>query len=249
MWKDVLTIIHVTINVHSPCFHVLMRTPQLDRGISHVGKGTPDRKRNLEGGRDGNSLDLVVLVRSLSLPLAKIKVIVLTTLVYDNTRRQFSKRIIFRSFHEASAQHEKQHEFTLQNSWLFLPGDYPLTTDTEVKKLDFYAISESKARVLILIGWESGEKILNQSQIRKVQNQIFSTKTAPKSWYLLNSLLQSKSLLQKKAETSIGFSETCWHTINKTAKYSWLFFQIWAIDYICLARWCYTCNTTRFITQ
>ena len=188
MWKDVLTIIHVAINVHSPCFHVLMRTPQLDRGISHVGKGTPDRKRNLEGGRDGNCLDLVVLVRSLSLPLAKIKVIVLTTLVYDNTRRQFSKRIIFRSFHEASAQHEKQHEFTLQNSWLFLPGDYPLTTDTEVKKLDFYAISASKARVLILIGWESGEKILNQSQIRKVQNQIFSTKTAPKSWYLLNSL-------------------------------------------------------------
>ena len=124
-----------------------------------------------------------------------------------------------------------------------------LTTDTEVKKLDFYAISASKARVLILIGWESGEKILNQSQIRKVQNQIFSTKTAPKSWYLLNSLLQSKSLLQKKAETSTGFSETCWHTNNKTAKCSWLFFQIWAIDYICLARWCYTCNTTRFITQ
>lgn len=28
-----------------------MRTPQLDRGISHVGKGTPDRKRKLEGGR------------------------------------------------------------------------------------------------------------------------------------------------------------------------------------------------------
>ena len=51
MWKKVLTIIHVAINVHSPCFHVLMRMPQLDRGISHVGKGTPDRKRNLEGGR------------------------------------------------------------------------------------------------------------------------------------------------------------------------------------------------------
>ena len=127
-----------------------------------------------KGWLGGNCLDLGFLVRSLSLPLAKIKVIVLTTLVYDNTRRQFSKRIIFRSFHEASAQHEKQHEFTLQNSWLFLPGDYPLTTDTEVKKLDFYAISASKARVLILIGWESGEKILNQSQIRKVQNQIFN---------------------------------------------------------------------------
>ena len=170
-----------------------------------MGKGTPDRKRNLEGERkwDGNCLDLVVLVRSLSLPLAKIKVIFLTTLVYDNTRRQFSKRIIFRSFHEASAKHEKQHEFTLQNSWLFLPGDYPLTTDTEVKKLDFYAISASKARVLILIGWESGEKILNQSQIRKVQNQIFSTKTAPKSWYLLNSLLQSKSYKRRRKQAQV----------------------------------------------
>ena len=105
-----------------------------------------------KGWLGGSCLDLVVLVRSLRLPLAEIKVIVLTTLVYDNTRRQFSKRIIFRSFHEASAKHEKQHEFTLQNLWLFLPGDYALTTDTEVKKLDFYAISASKARVLVLIG-------------------------------------------------------------------------------------------------
>ena len=47
------------------------------------------------------------------------------------------------------------------NLWLFLPGDYPLKTDTEVKKFDFYAISVFKARsvwVLILIGWESGVK-------------------------------------------------------------------------------------------
>ena len=48
------------------------------------------------------------------------------------------------------------------NLWLFLPGDYPLTTDTEVKKWDFYAISVFKARsvwVLILIGWESEGEI------------------------------------------------------------------------------------------
>lgn len=47
------------------------------------------------------------------------------------------------------------------NLWLFLPGDYPLKTDTEVKKFDFYAISVFEARsvwVLILIGWESGAK-------------------------------------------------------------------------------------------
>ena len=93
-----------------------------------------------KGWLDGNCLDLVVLVRSLSLPLAKIKVIVLATLLYDNTRRKFSKPIIFRSLHEVSAKQEKQHEFTPPYSWLFLPGDYPLTTDTEVKKLDFYAI-------------------------------------------------------------------------------------------------------------
>ena len=105
-----------------------------------------------KGWLDGNCLDLVVLVRSLSLPLAKIKVIVLATLLYDNTRRKFSKPIIFRSLHEVSAKQEKQHEFTPPYSWLFLPGNYPLTTDTEVKKLDFYAISVSKARVLILIG-------------------------------------------------------------------------------------------------
>ena len=48
--------------------------------------------------------------------------------------------------------HSTKNSMPLQNSWLFLPGDYPLTTDTEVKKLDFYAISASKARVLILIG-------------------------------------------------------------------------------------------------
>lgn len=47
-----------------------------------------------KGWLDGNCLDLVVLDRSLGLPLAKIKVIVLATLVYDNRRRQFSKPII-----------------------------------------------------------------------------------------------------------------------------------------------------------
>ena len=229
------------------------RSWDISCGERDAGSEAKSRRRAemRKGWLDGNCIDLVVLVRSLSLPLAKIKVIVLTTLVYDNTRKQFSKRIIFRSFHEASAKHEKQHEFTLQNSWLFLPGDYPLTTDTEVKKLDFYAISASKARVLILIGWESGEKILNQSQIRKVQNQIFSTKTAPKSWYLLNSILYYNPSLcyKRRRKQAQVFSETCWHTNNKTAKCSWLFFQIWAIDYIYLARWCYTCNTTRFITQ
>ena len=148
-------------NVHFPCCHenqinenASVRSRDISCGERDAGSEAKARRRaeNRKGWLGGSCLDLVVLVRSLRLPLAKIKVIVLTTLVYDNTRRQFSKRIIFRSFHEASAKHEKQHEFTLQNLWLFLPGDYPLTTDTEVKKLDFYAISASKARVLILIG-------------------------------------------------------------------------------------------------
>lgn len=76
------------------------RSWDISCGERDAGSEAKSRRRAemRKGWLDGNCLDLVVLVRSLSLPLAKIKVIVLTTLVYDNTRRQFSKRIIFKAF-------------------------------------------------------------------------------------------------------------------------------------------------------
>lgn len=51
--KNVLTIIHVATYISCVFIKTLrMRTPQLFRSrISHEGKGTPDRKRKLGGGR------------------------------------------------------------------------------------------------------------------------------------------------------------------------------------------------------
>ena len=39
--------------------------------------------------------------------------------------------------YKAFAKWVKQHEFTPQDLWLFLPGGYPLNTDIEVKRLEF----------------------------------------------------------------------------------------------------------------
>ena len=66
------------------------RSWDISCGERDAGSEAKSRRRAeiRKGWLDGKCLDLVVLVRSLSLPLAKIKVIVLTTLVYDNTRRQ-----------------------------------------------------------------------------------------------------------------------------------------------------------------
>ena len=51
----------------------------------------------------------------------------------DNSVKQSYFEVTYKAF----AKRVKQHEFTPQDLWLFLSDGYPLSTDIEVKRLEF----------------------------------------------------------------------------------------------------------------